>query len=164
MRASKAQAGGLVAIAALALAGVAAAAHVVDRPASGACDVLRPAEIERIAGVAGPPQPFETENTGIESTGCSYGHGEPGAYVTVFSVAHGGLDMMRRARDAGEAHGAVSTPLKGTGYEGYATSGPRPGSESAVVVKHDHYVDIVVYNAPAGTAAQLASVAGRRLR
>lgn len=163
MRASKAQAGALVAIAALALAGV-TAAYVVDGRPPGACDVLRPAEVERIAGVAGGPEPFEPENTGIESTGCSYGQGEPGAYVTVFSVAHGGLDMMRRARDAGAAHGAASTPLDGPGYEGYATGGPRAGSESAVVVKHDHYVDVLVYNAPAGTAAQLARVAAGRLR
>lgn len=52
----------------------------------------------------------------------------------------------------------------GPGTRGTATGGPRPGSESAVVVKHDHYVDVVVYNAPPGTAEQLAGAAARRLR
>jgi hypothetical protein len=163
MRATKAQIGGMVAIAALALAGL-TAAYVVHRRGLGACEVLSRAEVKRIAGVADPPEPFEPENTGIRSTGCSYGPGEPGVYVTVFSIAHGGSDMMRRARTLGEAHGAVSKSLKGPGYDGYATGGPREGSESAVVVKHDHYIDILVYNAPPGTAEQLAIVAARRLR
>lgn len=161
MHATKAQIG-LVAITALALAGV-TAAYMGDRREPGACDVLPRAEATRIAGVADPPEPFEPENTGIQSTGCSYGRGEPGVYVTVFSVAHGGLDMMQRARALGEAHGAVQKPLKGPGYEGFVTGGPREGSESAVVVRHDHYVDVLVYNAPPGTAEQLAVVAARRL-
>ena len=116
MRATKAQIG-LVAITALALAGV-TAAYIVDRRELRACDVLPRAEVKRIAGVADPPEPFETENTGIQSTGCSYGRGEPGVYVTVFSVASGGFDMMQRAQALGEAHGAVRKPLKGPGTRG----------------------------------------------
>jgi hypothetical protein len=162
MRATRAQIGGLVAMTALAIAGV-TAAFKVDRRDQDACDVLSQAEVKRIAGVADPAEPFETENTGIQSTGCSYGRGEPGVYVTVFSVAHGGFDMMQRGRALGEAHGAAFTSLKGHGYEGYTSVGPRERSESAVVVKHDHYVEVLVYNAPPGTAKQLAIVAARRL-
>jgi len=128
-----------------------------------ACDVLPHSEVERITGVADPPVPFETEHTGVESTGCSYGRGEPGTYITVFSVPHGGFEMLQRERALGEAHGAVFTSLNGPGYEGYLSGGPRAGSENAVVVKHDHHVDVLVYNGPAGAAEQLAVIAARRL-
>jgi len=152
-----------LAITALAL-GVVTPACAGDRRALGACDVRPRAQVERIAGVREVPEPFEPENTGIDSTGCSYGQGEPGTYLTVFSVARGGAEMMRRARTVGEAHGAVFMSLNGPGYEGYTSVGPRPGSESAVVVKHDHHVEVIAYNTPPGTAAKLAIVAAGRLR
>lgn len=163
MRATTGRVGALVAITALALAGV-TAAYIVDRQELGACDVLPRAEVERIALVADPPEPFATENTGTESTGCSYGRGEPGVYVTVFSVARSGSDMMQRARVLGEAHGAVFKSLNGPGYEGFTTVGPRQGSESVVVVRHDQYVEVLVFNARPGTAERLGVVAARTLR
>jgi hypothetical protein len=48
----------------------------------------------------------------------------------------------------------------GRGYEGFVTGGPREPSERAVIVKHDHYVDIVVYHAASGTAERLAVRSG----
>lgn len=84
--------------------------------------------------------------------------------MTVFSVAKGGSDMLHRARSLGEAHGAVSWSIDGSGYEGYRDGRRPPRLGERRVVKHDHYVDVVVYNAPPGTAEQLAGAADRRLR
>jgi hypothetical protein len=126
-----------------------------------ACKVLPAADVARIAAGAAPV-PFEPENTGIKATGCSYGRG-PGVNITVFSVADDRRALMLRNQRSHDEHGVVATPLKGRGYVGYTTPGPRPGSESVVVVKHDHYVDIIVFNAVPGTAEQLAHAAARAL-
>jgi hypothetical protein len=154
---------GYVVVAALVI-GVAAAVGIRRSEALGACEILPSADIERIAGVPGPPKPFETERAGIASTGCDFGDGEPGTYLTMFSVRRHGGAFMRSGRDMQVAHGVEITPLKGPGYDGYLSGGPREGSTSVVVVKHDHYVNILVYNAPPGTAERLADLAGRTLR
>jgi len=129
---------------------------------TGACDVLPTADLQRVAAVMAAPKAFEPEKTGIDATGCAYGR-EPGIYLTVLSVRHGGRTFLRQIREADDTRGVDVRTLSGPGYEGYETVGPRERSESVVIVKHDQYVNILVYNAPAGTAARLGGVAAHTL-
>jgi len=151
-----------MAAAVLGLAGV-ERTHVLGPSVLAACEVLPAAELGRIAAV-GPAEPFEPEQTGTEATGCTYGRSEPGASLTVFSVGRDGGAFLRRIRASDEAqHIDPGKRLSGPGYVGYVGAGPRPGSESVVVVKHDEYVNVLVDNAPAGTAERLGVLAAHTL-
>ena len=134
--------------------------HVLSPDELGACAVLPGAALERVAAVAAPPQPFEPE--GARATGCSYGR-EPGVNLTVFSIGRGGGDVLREVRASGAAQGVAMKPLRGPGFTGYTSVGPRPGSESVVLVKHDQYVNVLVYNATPGTAERLGALAADTL-
>jgi hypothetical protein len=83
--------------------------------------------------------------------------------VTVFAVSPGGRQLVRLQERAMREHGTPVTDLGGSGYVASLTVGPREGSESVVVLRGDRYVNVVVYGAPPGTAAQLVPVAARSL-
>jgi hypothetical protein len=75
------------------------------------------------------------------------------SFVVITASARSALGRNRYRRE-----------MRGPGYDGYLSGGPREGSESVVVVKHDHSVNVLVYNAPPGTGERLGALAARSLR
>jgi len=62
-----------------------------------------------------------------------------------------------------DAHGVATQRLHGKGYRGYTTTGPGDGSESLVVLRGDHYINVIFFNLPSGTAARFAPAAAANL-
>jgi hypothetical protein len=138
-------------------------AELDQGPRLGACHVISKVDIASASGVGvGTGEAFHPEGNERDASGCFYGRA-PGVQVTVFVISPGGTRFLRSRQAAVEAHHVAEQNLSRTGYEAYKTAGPRQNSESVVVLWHDEYVEVQVFEARSGTADQFAVIAARHL-
>lgn len=107
--------------------------------------------------MSGTARPFEPEGDAPRATGCHYGNGEPGVYVTVFATSSGGTKMVAEQQRVLAAQHVEWQDLSGASYRAHKTQGPRDGSESLVVLRGDRYANVVLFNARPGAIDRLAA-------
>ncbi|HVF74586.1 MAG TPA: hypothetical protein VM938_06015 [Acidimicrobiales bacterium] len=139
------------AVAAVLVVGAVVWAPTEPADAVAACDVLPADEVVRVLGVRLEGRAFEPQATTAHSSGCGYGRA-PGVHMIVFAVGPGGKDFHRQPE---------GKDVSGPGYRAHVGAGPRERSESLVVLRGDQYVNVVVYDAPPGTAERFAPIAAR---
>jgi hypothetical protein len=130
-----------------------------------ACGVFSADAIERAVGSQRGVGRSDLAESGAPpgTTVCNYGRGQ-GVALTVFTVSSGGSFYVSQKR-AAEAHGNPRD-LSRAGYQAFALDDvlSPPGPQTFFLVKHDRYVNVVVYNASPGAAELLAAEAAAAIR
>jgi hypothetical protein len=129
-----------------------------------ACQVLKSAEVAEATGTpVGPSTSFIPDPKDARTTGCYLGSAVTGTYAIVFAVDREAEPLFVKTRASLLTQGTALRETDGPEYRSYAGTGPLGSSESLSLLRDGTYVNVLLFNAPAGSVDKLAAVIASRI-